>query len=173
MFVMSSPTTVPTIRHIIDDLIDLSPPLYHVDRDMVVSGIQHGLKVNATQGETLTYGSEYCAGLGARSYDYSILAGRIAAAQLQRSTPATFKEAMSILQPVLDESFVQRIQTHDYDRYIDSKYDFQYDILGLTTLKRSYLLKHAGKIVERPSYMLMRVAVYLTRTPMEAISASD
>ena len=168
MFVMSSPTTVPTIRHIIDDLIDLSPPLYHVDRDMVVSGIQHGLKVNATQGETLTYGSEYCAGLGARSYDYSILAGRIAAAQLQRSTPATFKEAMSILQPVLDESFVQRIQTHDYDRYIDSKYDFQYDILGLTTLKRSYLLKHAGKIVERPSYMLMRVAVYLTRTPMEA-----
>lgn len=165
---MTSPTNVPTIRHIIDDLIDLSPPLCNVDRDMVVRGVLSGLKQNATETELLEYASEYCAGLGTRSYDYSLLSGRIITLQLHSSTPSTFKEAMTRLAPVLDETFVKKIQTHDYDRYIDNKYDFQYDILGLSTLKRSYLLKHAGKIVERPSYMLMRVAVYLTDTPTEA-----
>ena len=40
-----------------------------------------------------------------------------------------------------------------YDR------DFDYDYFGFKTLKRSYLLKVQGKVVERPQHMLMRVAV--------------
>lgn len=37
--------------------------------------------------------------------------------------------------------------------------DFEYDFFGFKTLEKSYLLKMNGKIAERPSLMLMRVAV--------------
>jgi len=156
------------LQRFIDNISAIEPTLHHLNPEQITNSIQNGLKEKMTADEMLSHASEYCAGLGARSYDYSLLAGRIATVQLHDNTPSTFKEAMTLLQSVLDETFVKKIQTHDYDQYIDNKYDFQYDILGLSTLKRSYLLKHEEKIVERPSYMLMRVAVYLTDTPTEA-----
>ena len=48
-----------------------------------------------------------------------------------------------------------------FDDMIQDDRDFQYNIMGIRTLQRSYLLKVNGIIVERPQYMLMRVAVAL------------
>ena len=36
---------------------------------------------------------------------------------------------------------------------------FDYNYFGFKTLKRSYLLKMDGKVVERPQHIFMRVAV--------------
>tara|TARA_B110000858_G_scaffold172791_1_gene204163 strand:- start:31 stop:1953 length:1923 start_codon:yes stop_codon:yes gene_type:complete len=47
--------------------------------------------------------------------------------------------------------------------------DYQYGIMGIRTLQRSYLLKKNGIIQERPQYMLMRVAVALHGDNMEKV----
>jgi ribonucleoside-diphosphate reductase alpha chain len=39
------------------------------------------------------------------------------------------------------------------------KRDWDYDFFGYKTLERAYLLKVHGKVVERPQYMMMRVAI--------------
>ena len=49
-----------------------------------------------------------------------------------------------------------------YDR------DFRYDFFGVKTLERSYLLKLKGEVVERPQHMLMRVAMGIHKTDIEA-----
>lgn len=49
-----------------------------------------------------------------------------------------------------------------YDR------DFSYNYFGFKTLERSYLLKINGKLVERPQHMLMRTAVGIHGTDIEA-----
>ena len=49
-----------------------------------------------------------------------------------------------------------------YDR------DFDYDYFGFKTLERSYLLKLAGKVVERPQHMLMRVSVGIHKEDIES-----
>ena len=49
-----------------------------------------------------------------------------------------------------------------YDR------DFRYDFFGVKTLERSYLLKLNGEVAERPQHMLMRVAMGIHKTDIEA-----
>ena len=69
---------------------------------------------------------------------------------------------------MLHDDFIKKLD-YDYDPHIIENNDFQYDILGIKTLMRSYLLKQDGKFIERPQYMLMRVAVFLCDTPEETI----
>jgi ribonucleoside-diphosphate reductase alpha subunit len=49
----------------------------------------------------------------------------------------------------------------ELDAMIDHSRDYQYSFFGIKTLQRSYLLKIDNVIVERPQYMLMRLAVAL------------
>jgi len=46
----------------------------------------------------------------------------------------------------------------EIDAAIDYRRDYDYDFFGFKTLERSYLLRMEGKIAERPSHMIMRVA---------------
>jgi len=54
------------------------------------------------------------------------------------------------------------------NKAIDETRDFNYDYFGFKTLERSYLLKVNKKIVERPQYMLMRVAIGIHKTDIPA-----
>ena len=94
-------------------------------------------------------------------HDYSLLAGRAITAKIQQETPDSFSTAMGKLGKVLDSNFCNLCVSGAYDDAIHHERDFQYDVFGISTLRRSYLLKHDGVVVERPQYMLMRVAVYL------------
>ena len=49
-----------------------------------------------------------------------------------------------------------------YDR------DFDYNYFGFKSLKRSYLLKVQGKVVERPQHMLMRVVVGIHKEDIDS-----
>jgi len=51
---------------------------------------------------------------------------------------------------------------------IDYSRDMDYDFFGFKTLEKSYLLKVEGKIVERPQHMIMRVAIGIHKTDIEA-----
>lgn len=158
------------MKQFITNMVNIEPVLYSIDIDKVVKKLQTGLSDNMSSEEVLSYTSDFCAGMGTESYDYSMLAGRITTISLYRETPSTFSEAMNRVKHLLDESFLQKVSDNiDYDSHIIENNDFQYDILGIKTLMRSYLLKDESGYVERPQYMLMRVALFLCDVPEEVI----
>ena len=53
-----------------------------------------------------------------------------------------------------------------YDR------DFEYDYFGFKTLERSYLMRCDGDIAERPQHMIMRVAIGIHGSDVDAASES-
>merc|ERR1719183_3172302 len=55
------------------------------------------------------------------------------------------------------------------DAAIVTERDFNYDYFGFKTLERSYLLKVNKKIIERPQYMLMRVAIGIHKDDVESV----
>jgi ribonucleoside-diphosphate reductase alpha subunit len=143
----------------------VEPSLNYINIEKVVKSITSGLPEMITSNDLLKYSSENVATFNTESYDYCMLSGRVEMSRLYSTTPNTFKEAMLCLQSILSDEFIAKVNTHDYSKYIDPKQDFTYDIVGVRTLERSYLLKDGlGRIVERPQYMLMRVAVFLNES---------
>ena len=100
------------------------------------------------------YLSETCMSKG-----HTLLAGRLAMIDLHSQTPNMFRAAMCRLPLAPDVK--KRALSLPLDKYIDHGQDFSYDIFAVRTLMRAYLMKVDGKIVERPQYMLMRVACSL------------
>lgn len=100
---------------------------------------------------------------------HGLLAGRIEMMELHRETPPTFTEAMSKLP--LDPMFASKVESICLDDEIIQENDFSYDLFALRTLKRSYLMKDEhGNTIERPQYMLMRVAASLYSSKEEIVN---
>lgn len=104
--------------------------------------------------------------------DYARLAGRIAVANLHRSTSDSFMETMDTLynfkneftgehQPLVSQEFYEYCREYKDRISTEIAYsrDFEFDYFGFKTLEKSYLLKVNGKIVERPQHLFMRVAL--------------
>jgi ribonucleoside-diphosphate reductase alpha chain len=104
--------------------------------------------------------------------DYARLAGRIAVANLHRSTSDSFVETVEKLygfkneftgehQPLVSTEFYDYAREYKDRISTEIAYsrDFEFDYFGFKTLERSYLLKVNGKIVERPQHLFMRVAL--------------
>ncbi|TVR43308.1 MAG: ribonucleoside-diphosphate reductase subunit alpha [Planctomycetota bacterium] len=103
--------------------------------------------------------------------DYDALAARLAASILHKDTCDSFSETMERLYtrvdsfgkaaPALADEVIAIIRSHaqTIDAEIRHERDFTFDYLGICTLKQSYLTKLHGKIIERPQYMWMRVAI--------------
>lgn len=158
----------------IDVLMDIEPPLNRQRVDpvlvaqKVIQGVYNGVEtkqLDELAAETAAYMSTY-------HPDYSILAARIAVSNLHKQTPNTFSEAMELeyrctnkktheWTPLLAESTYNAIMKHRQrlDEAIDHHMDYSLDYFGFKTLERSYLVKVNGRIVERPQYAKMRVAV--------------
>jgi len=101
----------------------------------------------------------------AQNSGHSRLAGRIEMLHLHKTTSHSFTEAMLSLP--LSAEFQQKISLLDLDKFIRHENDFTYDLFALRTLQRSYLMRDDDQIVERPQYMLMRVAASLYDTEDE------
>ena len=154
----------------LNKLCTIGPKLTNISLSDVDKVVNTGMPEKISADEMLKYISSCCASMSTKSYDYAMLAGRVETVLLYRSTPESFKEAMESVADILNENFLCKIRSYDYDQHIKPLNDFSYDIIGIRTLQRSYLLKSGKGIVERPQYLLMRVAVFLSDTPKEAIS---
>jgi len=132
----------------------------------VVDGFYNGISTS----EIDTLAAETCAYMSQRHHDFSTLAARIAVSNLHKSTSDSFAETIRALHQYTDKqgraaslisddvaSFVYA-HASELDGAIDYQRDYDYDYFGFKTLEKSYLLKLHGRIVERPSHMLMRVA---------------
>ncbi|MFN8371037.1 MAG: ribonucleotide reductase N-terminal alpha domain-containing protein [Bacteriovoracaceae bacterium] len=133
-----------------------------------IEGIYDGI---STQ-ELDVLSAETCAYLSSTHPDYSVLGARILLSNLHRNTPNTFSECMEKLYlnkrgftgehaPLISRELYELSQKHAHtiNQMIKNVRDFEYDYFGYKTLEKSYLLKIDGVIIERPQYMIMRVAL--------------
>lgn len=155
------------IQHFCDDL-----NLEYVDPTLVTLKVTQGIYDGISTSELDVLAAETAASLVTSHSDYAKLAGRLAVSNLHKTTPKKFsqciKELYSFNEPktgvesslISDEVHQFVIQNREVlDGAIRQERDLDFDYFGFKTLERSYLLKIGKRIVERPQYMYMRVAV--------------
>lgn len=143
----------------------------------VVTGIYPG--VTTTILDNLA--AETAAYLTTKHPDYALLAARIAVSNLHKDTLKQFSGVVEKLanyvnpitgkqSPKVTAEFAAIVADNSeklnsaiiYDR------DYNYNYFGFKTLARSYLMHLDGTIVERPQHMLMRVAVGIHGSDVDA-----
>eukprot|EP00448_Togula_jolla_P015131 CAMPEP_0170590354 /NCGR_PEP_ID=MMETSP0224-20130122/11826_1 /TAXON_ID=285029 /ORGANISM="Togula jolla, Strain CCCM 725" /LENGTH=800 /DNA_ID=CAMNT_0010914147 /DNA_START=58 /DNA_END=2460 /DNA_ORIENTATION=- len=142
----------------------------------VIEGFYNGIST----AEVDTLAAETCAYMSQRHADFSTLAARIAVSNLHKNTSSSFVETCDLLANYVDKQgrpaalisdevadFVRK-NAAQLDASIDHSRDYGYDYFGFKTLEKSYLLRVHGRIVERPQYMLMRVACGIHAGNLEA-----
>lgn len=152
-----------------------------VDAMEVAKRTIQGLFDGITTEELDNLSAEVAAYMTSTHPDYSRLAGRIAVANLHRKTSDSFTETIETLYNHIDETTGEQmpaISKELYDCAMEHKdrigaelaysRDYEYDYFGFKTLERSYLLRVKGSIVERPQHMLMRVALGIHLTDIDA-----
>lgn len=144
----------------------------------VIDGIYD--RVHTTELDNLA--AETAASLTTKHPDYAILAARIAISNLHKTTSKSFSNTIKLLYQYIDPKTGENASLISREVYevvkknaslLDSTIiydrDFGYDYFGFKTLERSYLLKLDGKVVERPQHMLMRVAVGIHHSDIDAV----
>lgn len=143
----------------------------------VIAGIYDGV----TTVELDNLAAETAATMASRHPDYAEVAARIAVSNLHKVTSESFSNTMKRLYtyidpktnenaPLLAKDVYKVIKDHAalLDETIVYDYDYSYGYFGFKTLERSYLLRINGKVVERPQHMLMRVAIGIHKSDIEA-----
>lgn len=107
--------------------------------------------------------SEIAISLSTEHPHYAILAGHVCVSNLHKNTTETFSECIRELfaNSLVSQKIRDIVVSHEQIicSKVDSNRDYTFDYFGMKTLMKSYLFKVDGRIVERPQYMLMRVAL--------------
>lgn len=99
--------------------------------------------------------------------DYSVLAVRILVSNTHKSTLPTFSGAMRAIAEAeprrLCAKHLEFITSNAsaLDAMIVHGADYDFDYFGISTLLRTYLISVNGRLMDRPQYIFMRVAVAL------------
>ena len=115
--------------------------------------------------------------------DYSRLAGRVAASNLQKNIARRYKSFSAVVKalatyvhpitnqpaPLVSKQLRDIILEHGdaIDVRIRSERDFDFDYFAMQTLKRSYLLKMHDELAETPQYLYMREALGICGADLE------
>ncbi|MDG2228194.1 MAG: ribonucleoside-diphosphate reductase subunit alpha [Flavobacteriales bacterium] len=149
--------------------------------EKVAMRVIEGLYDGVTTSELDNLAAEVAATNTISHPDYALLASRIVVSNLHKNTKKSFTDTMEDLYKYVDPKTNQPAPLLSDDVYnaikenaevLDSNIiydrDFRYDFFGVKTLERSYLLKLNGEVAERPQHMLMRVAMGIHKTDIEA-----
>ena len=141
----------------------------------LTESILRGMYPNVTSFEIDTLAAETAASMATQHMLYAKLAAYITVAHNHKITPPTFSDAIQRLtdetgyiEPNLVELVKRRAE--EVNAVICHDRDLELTYFGFKTLERSYLLKgNDGKPIERPQYLLMRVAlgIHCTNTTAE------
>lgn len=163
------------IQALASDMAGINP--YEVTRN-VCTRIYDG--VRTTELDELA--ANLCSSRTLDHPNYGVLAARILVSNLHKETPPRFSEAMRALYhqtdgngrhtPVVSDELYSMVLDTELAARLDAEIhhdrDYQLDVFGLKTLERSYLLggtntgtdtERRWRVLERPQYMLMRVAL--------------
>ena len=128
--------------------------------------------------------AQLCANLNTKHPDFGILASRISVNNLHKETLPKFSEAMLQLyenydikgnhSPIINDDVLRLIKKYgrQLDQHIVHTLDYEIDYFGYMTLSKSYLLRVNDKIVERPQYMWMRVALSIHGSNLDSVFKS-
>jgi len=152
----------------------------YIDPTLITLKVTQGIYDGITTNELDTLAAETAASLVTTHPDYAKLAGRLAVSNLHKTTPKKFSQSIKELYSFVESKTGKEtsliandvyqfvIQNKEIlDNAIKQDRDFDFDYFGIKTLERSYLLKNGSKIVERPQYMYMRVAVGICNGDIE------
>jgi ribonucleoside-diphosphate reductase alpha chain len=105
--------------------------------------------------------------------DYLLLASRIVVNNHHKNTNNSFLSCVNELYEaklVTSEFFeIVRDNSEELEKIVVSNRDYNLTFFGFKTLQNSYLLKYNGKIIERPQYMFMRVAIQIHKNNIELV----
>jgi ribonucleoside-diphosphate reductase alpha chain len=154
--------------------------LEYVDPTYVTLKVTQGIYDGISTKELDVLAAETAASMTTTHPDYAKLAGRLAVSLLHKVTHKKFsqciKELYSFVEPktgkesslISDETYQFVMDNKDVlDGAIHQERDLDFDYFGFKTLERSYLLKIGNRIVERPQYLYMRVAVGICKGDVE------
>ncbi|HEX5555155.1 MAG TPA: ribonucleoside-diphosphate reductase subunit alpha, partial [Chitinophagaceae bacterium] len=140
----------------------------HAVAKKTIEGIYDG--VTTTELDNLA--AETAASMTTTHPDYALLASRIAISNLHKNTLKSFSKTMRELHdytdpvtgkrmPLIADDVMEIIRQNAelLDSTIIYDRDFGFDYFGFKTLEKSYLLRMAGRVSERPQHLYMRVAV--------------
>ena len=152
----------------------------YIDPTYVTLKVTQGIYDGITTIELDKLAAETAVAMTTTHPDYSKLAGRIEVSSLHKSTPKKFsqciKELHSFIEPrtgkqssLIDTQLYKFVleNRETIDAAIVMDRDFDFDYFGIKTLERSYLIKIGQKIVERPQYLYMRVALGICNFNLE------
>jgi ribonucleoside-diphosphate reductase alpha chain len=146
----------------------LAVGLDHVNPDLVAQKVCSQIADGIETSKLDEFAAETCAMMQARNHpNYGKLAARLVIDNHQKNTPATFFETMEALgaEGVVSQDFVRTAIKRPVEDWIDYSRDFAFDYFGFKTLLNGYLLRNrAGKVLERPQHLWMRVAIQLHGT---------
>ena len=144
----------------------------YVDPTFITLKVTQGIYDGISTSELDVLAAETAASMTTSHPDYAKLAGRLAVTNLHKTTPKKFSQAIkelhSFIEPktskesslISDEVYNFVMDNKDViDGAINLDRDFDFEYFGFKTLERSYLLKIGNRVIERPQYMYMRVAV--------------
>jgi len=151
---------------------DLDPK--YVNAPAVAQKVIAGIYPGVTTTELDELAAQTCAYQATTHPDFNVLAGRIAVSNMHKETPSTFAECVKmcfnnrhpktgVWAPLVSEEFKAAADANmdTFEAAIKMERDFSYDYFGFKTLTRSYLMRIDDRIVERPQYLIMRVAIGL------------
>jgi ribonucleotide reductase alpha subunit len=131
-------------------------------------------------------GADICINMVTNHPDYGVLAARILTSNHHKNTSPSFSECVELLRrnkdkrgkpaPLINDEVYQLVMENKnkINDVINHDRDGRLDYFGFKTLERSYLLKSNGKVIERPQYMWMRVALGIHRNDFkDAIETYD
>lgn len=152
----------------------------YIDPTYVTLKVTQGIYDGISTTELDVLAAETAASMVTTHPDYAKLAGRLAVSNLHKTTPKKFsqsiKELYSFIEPktnkessLIDENVYNFVMSNKeaLDGAIHQERDLDFDYFGIKTLERSYLLKIGNRIVERPQYLYMRVAVGICNGDVE------
>lgn len=108
-----------------------------------------------------------CADRNIRHPEWGMLAGRLAMLDLRRTSGRSFSQTTQLCHKQLDSSYYTFVMQHSkqLDEMIVDELNFGFDMMGFSTLKKSYLMRRKEEdqiiITEEPEQMYLRVATYL------------
>ena len=128
-------------------------------------------------GITTTELDEFSANFAATMFkvnpDYLTLASRIVVNNHHKNTSSSFVECVTNLYVVnlVTYEFYKLVieNSEELEKMVISGRDYNMTFFGFKTLQSSYLLKSNGKILERPQYLFMRVAIQIHKDNLNLV----
>lgn len=115
------------------------------------------------------------------NHEYGRLAAFLGISNCHKTTPSSFREVVDTLKsnigpcdtsaPLISDEIIAIMDEHgeQVEKMIDYQRDYRLDHFGLSTLKKAYLTKSNGQIIERPQHMFMRVALGIHGNDLERV----